>query len=83
MSISEDPAARLTCHAGVQLIFQSLLGLLTGWGIGSAAMKASLAVRSHLVDEATLQKTVNKSATSRGASSPLLGLTLNTALQAL
>jgi hypothetical protein len=43
----------------IVLIFQALLGLLTGWGIGSAAMKAALAVRSHLVDESTLQKATN------------------------
>jgi hypothetical protein len=62
--IFQDPAASLTCHAGLQLIFQSLLGLLTAWGLGSAAMRASLSVRSHLVDEATLQKVTSRSATS-------------------
>ena len=73
--IFQDPAASLTCHAGLQLIFQSLLGLLTAWGLGSAAMRASLSVRSHLVDEATLQKVTSRSATSQVASSPLLCLT--------
>ena len=62
--VFQDPAASLTRHVGLQLIFQSLLGLLTGWGIGAAGMKASLSVRSHLVDEATLQKVTNRSATS-------------------
>ncbi|KAI9512001.1 hypothetical protein F5148DRAFT_1280228 [Russula earlei] len=41
------------------VIVQSLLGILVGWGIGLAGMKASLSVRSHLVDETTLQKAVN------------------------
>ena len=59
-----DPAAGLTYHTGIQLIFQSLLGLLAGWGIGSAAMKAAVAVRSHLVDESNLQKATSRSATS-------------------
>ena len=54
----------LTSRAGIQLVVQSLLGLLTGWGIGSAAMKAAVSVRSRLVDEATLQNAVNRSATS-------------------
>lgn len=62
---AQDPAVSLTSLAGVQIVVQSLLGLLVGWGIGSAAMKASIAVRSHLVDESTLQKAVNKSVTSR------------------
>jgi hypothetical protein len=47
--------------AGAQLVFQSLLGLLAGWGIGSAGMKAALAVRSQLLIESTLQKTPNRS----------------------
>jgi len=47
-----------------QIVFQSLLGLLAGWAIGLAGMKASLSVRSHLVDEATLQKAANKSVAS-------------------
>jgi hypothetical protein len=54
----------LTNRGGIQLVFQSLLGLLTGWGIGCAAMKAAISVRSYLVDEATLQNAVNGSATS-------------------
>ena len=54
----------LTNRAGIQLILQLLLGLLTGWGIGSAAMRAAISVRSHLVDEATLQNAVNRSASS-------------------
>jgi hypothetical protein len=52
----------LTTRAGIQLVLQLLLGLLTGWGIGSAAMKAAISVRSYLVDEATLQNAVNRSA---------------------
>ncbi|KAF8504549.1 hypothetical protein F5888DRAFT_759358 [Russula emetica] len=43
----------------IVLVSQALLGLLTGWGIGSAAMKAATSVRSQLVDEATLQNAVN------------------------
>ncbi|KAI0279079.1 hypothetical protein BGY98DRAFT_916273 [Russula aff. rugulosa BPL654] len=43
----------------IVLVFQSLLGLLAGWGIGCAAMKAAISVRSYLVDEATLQNAVN------------------------
>jgi hypothetical protein len=54
----------LTNRAGIQLVFQLLLGLLTGWGIGSAAMKAAISVRSHVVDQATLQNAVNRSAAS-------------------
>jgi hypothetical protein len=54
----------LTNRIGIQLVIQSLLGLLTGWGIGCAAMKAAISVRSHLVDEATLQNAVNGSASS-------------------
>jgi hypothetical protein len=50
---------------GVQFIFQSLLGLLAGWGIGAAAMKAALAVRSQLVAESTLERAVNSSVVSR------------------
>ncbi|KAI0300498.1 hypothetical protein B0F90DRAFT_1629671 [Multifurca ochricompacta] len=41
------------------IVVQSLLGLLVGWGIGSAAMKAALAVRSQVLIEATLQKAPN------------------------
>ena len=52
----------LTNRARIQLVVQSLLGLLTGWGIGSAAMKAAVSVRSQLVDQATLQNAVNRSA---------------------
>ena len=58
----------LTNHAGIQLVLQMLLGLLTGWGIGCAAMKAAVSVRSHLVDEATLQNAVNRSASPCTAS---------------
>lgn len=54
----------LTNRAWIQLVVQSLLGLLTGWGIGCAAMKAAISVRSQLVDQATLQNVVNRSAAS-------------------
>ncbi|KAN0131986.1 Protein of unknown function (DUF2422) domain containing protein [Lactarius tabidus] len=37
------------------IVVQSLLGLVTGWAIGCAGMKAALAVRSNLYVEATLQ----------------------------
>ncbi|KAI0291950.1 hypothetical protein BC826DRAFT_1020543 [Russula brevipes] len=43
----------------IVFIVQSLLGLLAGWGIGSAAMKAALTVRSQLVAESTLERAVN------------------------
>lgn len=62
--ISKIPLPILTNHVGIQLVFQSLLGLLAGWGIGSAAMKAAISVRSQVVDEATLQNAVNRSAVS-------------------
>ena len=52
----------LTIRAGIQLVLQFLLGLLTGWGIGSAAMKSAISVRSYLVDEATLQNAVRSAA---------------------
>ncbi len=51
--------------AGLQVVIQSLMGLLAGWGIGSAAMKAALAVRSQLVVESTLEKAANRSVGSR------------------
>jgi hypothetical protein len=51
--------------AGLQVVIQSLMGLLAGWGIGAAAMKAALAVRSQLVVESTLVKVANKSVGSR------------------
>lgn len=38
------------------VILQSLLGLLLGWGIGAAGMKAALSVRSNIHVESTLQK---------------------------
>jgi len=40
-----------------------LLGLLLGWGIGAAGMKAALAVRSELHVESTLQKAAYRSVT--------------------
>ncbi|KAI0297584.1 hypothetical protein B0F90DRAFT_1819180 [Multifurca ochricompacta] len=46
------------------IVIQSLLGLLAGWGIGSAGMRAALAVRSHLLIESTLEKAGNYSQTS-------------------
>jgi hypothetical protein len=63
-AIMHDHQAAYASLVGVQTVVQSLLGLLAGWGIGSAAMKASLSVRSYLVDEATLQKAANKSVAS-------------------
>ncbi|KAI0254490.1 hypothetical protein BJV78DRAFT_1338541 [Lactifluus subvellereus] len=36
-------------HIYIVIVVQSLLGLLAGWGIGSAGMKAALAVRSQLL----------------------------------
>ena len=64
--ISKGPATAtsLNNRVGIQLVLQMLLGLLTGWGIGSAAMKAATSVRSRLVDQATLQNAVNRSAIS-------------------
>jgi len=47
--------------AGLQVVIQSLMGLLAGWGFGSAAMKAALAVRSQLVVESTLENAANRS----------------------
>ena len=47
--------------AGLQVVVQSLMGLLAGWGIGSAGMKAALAVRSQLIIESTLEKAANTS----------------------
>ncbi|KAH9067948.1 hypothetical protein EDB87DRAFT_1700654 [Lactarius vividus] len=41
------------------VVVQSLLGLLLGWGIGAAGMKAALAVRSELHVESTLQQVAN------------------------
>ena len=35
-----------------------LIGMLLGWGIGSAAMRAALAARNQEVARATLQKTM-------------------------
>jgi hypothetical protein len=55
----------LTHIAWTQLVLQSLLGLLTGWGIGSAGMKAALAVRSQLLIESTLQKAPARSVALR------------------
>lgn len=68
---------------GVQFIFQSLLGLLAGWGIGSAAMKAALAVRSQVVAESTLERAVNTSVVSRVLSNKVSNLTPNTVFKAL
>jgi hypothetical protein len=65
-------AASFNNRAGIQLVLQFLLGLLTGWGIGAAAMKAAISVRSLLVDEATLQNAVNRSAASLTASTVFL-----------
>ncbi len=62
VSFLKCPTTSFINRAGVQLVLQSLLGLLTGWAIGSAAMKASISVRSQTVDQATLQQAVNKSA---------------------
>lgn len=55
--------------AGLQVVVQSLMGLLVGWGIGSAGMKAALAVRSQLIVESTLEKAANRSVGSHIASS--------------
>jgi hypothetical protein len=52
---SQD-TTRLPNIAGAQIVVQSLLGLLAGWGIGSAGMKAALAVRSQLLIQSDLQK---------------------------
>jgi hypothetical protein len=56
--------------AGLQVVVQSLMGLLAGWGIGSAGMKAALAVRSQLIIESTLEKAANTSVGLHIASSP-------------
>jgi len=69
--------------AALQIVVQSLSGLLAGWGIGAAAMKAALAVRSELVAESTLQKAANKSVVSRVALSPLFFLNPKSAFKAL
>jgi hypothetical protein len=69
--------------AALQIVVQSLLGLLAGWGIGAAAMKAALAVRSELVAESTLQKAANKSVVSRVALSPLFSLNPKSVFKAL
>jgi len=41
------------------IVVQSLLGLLFGWGIGCAGMRAATAVRSTLYVESTLQNVAN------------------------
>ena len=51
------------CLTSGQVIAQSLLGLLLGWGIGSAGMKAALAVRSNLQVESALQQVAQRSVT--------------------
>lgn len=52
---------RLPNIVGAQIVVQSLLGLLAGWGIGSAGMKAALAVRSQLLIQSDLQKAPSRS----------------------
>jgi hypothetical protein len=51
------------CLTSGQIVVQSLLGLLFGWGIGCAGMKAALAVRSNLYVESTLQNVASRSVT--------------------
>ncbi|KAI0266396.1 hypothetical protein BC834DRAFT_969435 [Gloeopeniophorella convolvens] len=40
-------------------VVQSLFGLLVGWAVGCAGMRAALSVRSELLIESTLQKVAN------------------------
>ena len=61
---SQDTTTRLPNISGAQIVVQSLLGLLAGWGIGAAGMKAALAVRSQLLIESTLQRAPLRSVAS-------------------
>jgi hypothetical protein len=71
VSFFKVPQPGLNCLATLQIVIQSLMGLLAGWGIGSAGMKAALAVRSQHIIESTLQKAANKSAALRVTLSPV------------